>query len=74
MVVTLFWINLLTRAVIIANEAAVVGGRRLWPRRIAQPPLTEADRRVLEGLVHNERRRPEQHVRVTFDEDPPDEA
>ncbi|QYG92227.1 YihY/virulence factor BrkB family protein [Iamia sp. SCSIO 61187] len=65
-VVALFWINLLTRAVIVANETAVVAWRRLWPRRIAQPPLTDADRQVLEGLVLNERRRPEQHVSVTF--------
>ncbi len=67
-VVALFWINLLARATILANEAAVVGWRRLWPRRIAQPPLTDADRRVLEGLVRNERRRDEQHVEVSFDE------
>jgi YihY family inner membrane protein len=65
-VVTLFWINLLARSAIFANEWAVVSWRGLWPRRIAQPPLTEADRRVLDALVHNERRRPEQRVDVTF--------
>jgi membrane protein len=68
-VVTLFWINLLARSAVLANEFAVVGERRLWPRRIAQPPLTEADRRVLEGLVNNERRRPEETVEVRFDGD-----
>lgn len=67
-VVTLFWINLLARAAIFSNEWAVVGWRRLWPRRIAQPPLTEADRRVLEALPRNERRRPEMEVDVEFDE------
>lgn len=67
-VVTLLWINILARSTILANECAVVGCRRLWPRRIAQPPLTEADRRVLQGLMGNERRRPEQHAEVTFDE------
>jgi YihY family inner membrane protein len=67
-VVTLSWINLLARSVIVANEAVVVVHRRLWPRRIAQPPLTDADRRVLRGLVRNERRRPEEHVEVTFDD------
>lgn len=66
-VVTLFWINLLARSVVFANEWAVVSWMRLWPRRIAQPPLTEADRDVLVRLVHNERRRPEQHVDVWFD-------
>lgn len=68
-VVTLFWINLLARSAVFANELAVVGCRGLWPRRITQPPLTPADRRVLEDLVGNERRRPEQHVTVTFDRD-----
>jgi YihY family inner membrane protein len=71
-VVTLLWINLLARSVVFANEWAVVSWRELWPRRIAQPPLTEADRRVLEGLVRNERRRPEQHIEVWFDADADD--
>jgi YihY family inner membrane protein len=68
-VVTLLWINLLARSVVFANEWAVVSWDELWPRRIAQPPLTEADRRVLERLVRNERRRPEEHLEVWFDED-----
>jgi YihY family inner membrane protein len=75
-VVTLLWINLLARSVVFANEWAVVSWNQLWPRRIAQPPLTEADRRVLERLVRNERRRPEEHIEVWFDEDadtPPDD-
>jgi YihY family inner membrane protein len=74
-VVTLFWINLLARSAILANEYAVVSWRKLWPRRIAQPPLTKADRLVLESLVGNERRRPEMHVSVRWDDDadrPPD--
>lgn len=68
-VVTLFWINLLARSAVFANEWAVVSWRHLWPRRIAQPPLTEADRRVLTALAHNERRRPEMHIDVAFDDD-----
>jgi YihY family inner membrane protein len=68
-VVTLLWINLLARSVVFANEWAVVSWDELWPRRIAQPPLTEADRRVLERLVRNERRRPEEHLEVWFDQD-----
>lgn len=69
-VVALFWINLLARSVVLANEFAVVRERRLWPRRIAQPPLSDADKRVLAALVHNERRRPEQVVEVRFEEAP----
>ncbi|MGB6059826.1 MAG: YihY/virulence factor BrkB family protein, partial [Microthrixaceae bacterium] len=68
-VVTLFWINLLARSAIFANEVAVVQARRLWPRRIAQPPLSEADCEVLVGLLSNELRRPEQTLTVDFDKE-----
>jgi YihY family inner membrane protein len=73
-VVALFWINLLARSAVFANEWATVSWRGLWPRRVAQPPLTEADRRVLVGLARNERRRPEEHVEITFDHDEEDDA
>jgi YihY family inner membrane protein len=71
--VMLMWINLLARSVVFANEWAAVSWRQLWPRRIAQPPLTSADRQVLRGLALNERRRPEEHITVTFDEEGSDE-
>lgn len=67
-VVALFWINLLARTAVFANEWAAVSIRGLWPRRITQPPLNDADRRALRGLVRNEHRRPEQHIEVSFDE------
>lgn len=67
-VVMLLWINLLARSAIFANEWAVVSWRSLWPRRIAQPPLTAADREVLVALARNERRRPEEVIDVRFDE------
>ncbi len=70
-VVALFWINLLARSIVLANEIAVVGRRRLWPRRIAQPPLSEADKLVLEAIALNERRRPEQIIEVRFEEQQP---
>jgi YihY family inner membrane protein len=73
-VVTLFWINLLARSVVLANEFAVVQRRRLWPRRIAQPPLTVADRRVLAGLINNERRRPEEVIHLRFDDEGSDDG
>ena len=72
-VVVLFWINLLARSAILANEMSVVWFRGLWPRRIAQPPLTEADRLALEGLVRNEHRRPEQHIEISWDDDEDDD-
>lgn len=67
-VVILFWINLLAQSVVLSNEFAVVARRRLWPRRITQPPLSDADKRVLVHLVANERRRPEQIIEVRFDD------
>jgi len=57
-----------------AAEVNVVLARRLWPRAIVQPPLTEADRRVMAAQAHQNRRRPEQHVLVTFDGEPQLEA
>jgi hypothetical protein len=72
-VIALFWINLLARSLVLANEFAVVSQRRLYPRRIAQPPLSDADKEVLVALAHNERRRPEQTITVTFT-DPDDEV
>jgi YihY family inner membrane protein len=71
--VMLMWINLLARSVVFANEWAAVSWRELWPRRIAQPPLTRADREVLRGLAFNERRRPEEHITVTFDDEEGDD-
>ena len=50
-------------------EANVVRARRLWPRSIVQPPLTEADERVLRDIAQQGLRRPEQQLRVRFDRD-----
>jgi hypothetical protein len=48
--------------------------RRLWPRSIVQPPLTEADRASLALQALQNQRRPEQHVEVTFDDHEPSAA
>jgi YihY family inner membrane protein len=64
----LMWLWLVFRVMLFAAETAVVVDRRLWPRNIAQPPLNDADKRVLAALARNERRRPEQHIEVWFDE------
>jgi YihY family inner membrane protein len=71
------WLYLSTQLVLYAAELNVVLARRLWPRSLLQPPLTEPDRRVLTALARTEERRPEQRVEVTFlpeaggDPDPP---
>lgn len=67
--VTIAWINLVGRMVVLFVEAAVVGADGLWPRRLAQPPLNDADREALDRIVRNEHRRPEQHIDITW-EDP----
>jgi YihY family inner membrane protein len=75
--VLLGWLYLSTQLVLYAAELNVVLARRLWPRSLLQPPLTEPDRRVLTALARTEERRPEQRVQVTFlpdaetDPDPP---
>jgi hypothetical protein len=52
----------------------VVLSRRLWPRSIVQPPLTEADRASMALQALQNQRRPEQHVEVTFHDREPGEA
>jgi YihY family inner membrane protein len=76
-VVLLGWLYLSSQLVLFAAEINVVLARRLWPRSLLQPPLTEPDRQVLTALAQTEERRPEQRVQVTFlpeatgGEDPP---
>jgi YihY family inner membrane protein len=67
-IAVLMWLWLVFRVMLFSAEAAVVIDRGLWPRSLAQPPLNDADKRVLAALARNERRRPEQHIEVWFDE------
>ena len=60
------WIYLGAQMTVYAAELNVVKARRLWPRAMVQPPLTEADRRVLAAISRQAVRRPEQHVTVSF--------
>jgi len=53
-------------ATIYAAELNTVLARRLWPRGMVQPPLTEADQRSLALQATQNQRRPEQEVSVTF--------
>jgi YihY family inner membrane protein len=64
--VLLGWLYLSTQLVLYAAEINVVLARRLWPRSLLQPPLTEPDREVLTAIARTEERRPEQRVQVTF--------
>jgi YihY family inner membrane protein len=62
----LAWLYLGSRLSIYAAELNPVIARHLWPRSIIQPPLTEADKRVLALQAEQNQRRPEQRVEVTF--------
>jgi hypothetical protein len=73
-IVVLSWLYLSAQLLLYAAEINVVLTRRLWPRSLLQPPLTEPDRRVLTALAETEERRPGQTVEVRFaaaDEPPP---
>ena len=68
----LAWIYLAIEITVYSAEINVVLARRLWPRSIVQPPLTEADRASMALQALQNQRRPEQHIEVTFDDRPPD--
>jgi len=60
------WIYLATEVTVYCAEINVVLARRLWPRAMVQPPLTEADRASMAVQALQNQRRPEQHIEVTF--------
>jgi YihY family inner membrane protein len=68
----LAWIYLAIEITVYSAEINVVLARRLWPRSILQPPLTEADRASMALQALQNQRRPEQHIEVTFDDRPDD--
>jgi YihY family inner membrane protein len=70
----LAWVYLATEITVYSAEINVVLARRLWPRSIIQPPLTEADRHSMALQALQNQRRPEQHIEVTFDDRPPETA
>jgi YihY family inner membrane protein len=68
----LAWITVAVEITVYSAEINVVLARRLWPRSIVQPPLTEADRASMALQALQNQRRPEQHVEVTFDDREPE--
>jgi YihY family inner membrane protein len=64
----LAWIYLGAQMTLFAAEVNVVRKRRLWPRAIVQPPLTDADERALKSYAEQEERRPEEDVNVWINE------
>lgn len=66
----LAFLYLAAEVTLYAAEIDVVRVRRLYPRSIVPPPLTEADQRVLADIAKQYERRPEQEVRVDFRDTP----
>ena len=64
------WVYTLVEITVYAAEINVVLTRRLWPRAIVQPPLTEADRAVMAAQALQNQRREEQQVQVTYNDRP----
>jgi uncharacterized BrkB/YihY/UPF0761 family membrane protein len=62
----LAWIYLGADLIMYASEVNVVTARRLWPRSLVQPPLTRADERVLNAILLQGKRRPEQRVSTGY--------
>lgn len=60
------WIYLGVEITVYAAEINVVLARRLWPRSIIQPPLTDADRAVLSAQALQNQRHDDQRVQVSF--------
>jgi len=60
------WIYLAVEITVYSAEVNVVLARRLWPRSIVQPPLTEADRASMALQALQNQRREEQHVEVSY--------
>ena len=62
----LAWLSIGAQLTLLAAELNVVLVRRLWPRSLQPPPLTEPDRRVLEAQAVEQEALPDEDVDVTF--------
>jgi membrane protein len=64
----LAWLYLQAQFTLYAIEANVVHARRLWPRSLAPPPLTEVDARAYAMYAKSQERRPEQQIESNISE------
>jgi YihY family inner membrane protein len=62
----LAWLYLQAELTLYAVEAAVVRARKLWPRSVFPPPLTEQDRNSYELYAKVQQRRADQEIVVRF--------
>lgn len=63
----LAWLALQATVIVYAIEIDVVRARRLWPRSIVQPPLTDADKAYYTYALQAEAQRPEQRLDIEFE-------
>lgn len=64
----LAWFALQAQVTLYAVEVDVVRTRRLWPRSLLNPPLTDADQHALRSYAQAERRVGQEQVSVSFDQ------
>ncbi len=65
----LAWLYLQAQFTLYAVEANVVAARRLWPRSLNPPPLTQEDQRALDMYAKSQERLPEQSIQSHFTPD-----
>lgn len=63
----LAWLYLQAQITLYAVEISVVLARKLWPRSLVPPPLTEPDRRALTMYATAAQRRPDQEIKVSIE-------
>jgi YihY family inner membrane protein len=62
----LAWFGLQATVVVYAIQADVVRAKRLWPRSLIPPPLTEADKAYYSDALRAQAQRPEQRVQIDY--------
>lgn len=62
----LFWLYLQAELYVYAMEVNVVKFEKLWPRSIAQPPFTAADKKVYGRYIAAEQRKRESAISIDF--------
>jgi hypothetical protein len=62
----LAWLGLQATVVVFAVEADVVRARRLWPRSLVPPPLTDADKAYYTDVVRAQAQRPELRLDIQY--------
>jgi membrane protein len=70
---SLAWLALQATVIVFAIEFDAVRARRLWPRSIAPPPLTDADKAYYASVLRAQVQRPEQRLDFAYETEGTDE-